>query len=277
MTRLAYLGPPGTFTEEAALRYCADAQLLHFATEAAVASAVESGMAEEGVLPIENSLEGSVTSTLDVLIHESKLVVRAEIILPVEHCLIARPGMTAEDVQVIYSKPQALSQCRKFIERCFPNAAQEAALSTTAAVKQMLEVPGGAAIGAARAAELYGAEVLARGVQDTPHNKTRFAVLGREDGAPTGRDKTSIAFSVAHDQPGTLVEVLHEFADRSINLTKIESRPSREELGTYIFLVDMEGHRSEATVAAALAGVEAKAFFLRVLGSYPRWDDARNP
>ncbi len=274
MTRLAYLGPPGTFTEEAALRYNAEAQLLPFASEAAVASAVESGGAEEGVLPIENSLEGSVTNTLDALIHDSRLALRGELILSIEECLIVSPGMTGEEVRVIYSHPQALNQCRKFIESRFPRAGQQAALSTAAAVEEMLQVEGGAAIGPARAAELHGALVLERGIQDSPHNMTRFVILGATDGAPTGRDKTSLAFTVAHDRPGTLVDVLHEFSDRRINLTKVESRPSREELGIYIFLVDMEGHRTEAAVAEALAAVERKAHFFRVLGSYPRFDDA---
>jgi prephenate dehydratase len=277
MTRIAYLGPAGTFTEEAALRYQAGAQLIPCSSEAAVASAVESGMADEGVLPIENSLEGAVTRTVDVLVHDSQLSIRAEVILAVELCLIARKGTATEQIAAIYSKPEALNQCRKFIERCFPKARQEAALSTTAAVETALGEEGSAAIASARAAQLYGAEVLARGVQDAQHNKTRFVVLGATDAEPTGRDKTSVAFTVAHDRPGTLVEVLHEFADRSINLTKIESRPSREELGIYVFLVDLDGHRLDPPVAAALAAVEAKAFFFRLLGSYPRYDDARDP
>ena len=274
MGRLAYLGPPGTFSEEAALRYQASAELVACKSEAAVAAAVETGEAEEGVLAIENSLEGSVTRTLDVLIHESQLAIRHELTLPIEHCLIVRPGMTAADVQVISSHPQALNQCRRFIEERFPSARQEAALSNAAAVEEMLRVEGGAAIGPARAAALYGAEVLERGVQDSPHNRTRFVVLGKTDSAPTGCDRTSIAFTVAHDQPGTLVEVLQEFSERNINLTKIESRPSREELGIYIFLVDLEGHRTEPTVSEALTAVEAKTDFYRLLGSYPRFDDA---
>jgi prephenate dehydratase len=277
MTRLAYLGPPGTFSEEAALRYRRDAELLPCSSEAAVATAVESGSADEGVLAIENSIEGSVTRTLDVLVHESRLAIRHELVLPVELCLIARPGTKPADVRVIYSHPQPLNQCRRYIERRFPEARQEASLSTAAAVEQVLTIEGGAAIGPARAAELHGAEVLERGVQDSPHNKTRFVAVGAEDSPPTGRDKTSIAFTVAHDRPGTLVDVLHEFSDRAINLTKIESRPSREELGIYIFLVDLDGHRSDGAVAEALAAVQAKSQFFRVLGSYPRSDDAGDP
>jgi len=274
MTRLAYLGPPGTFSEEAASRYDASAELLPFATEAAVAAAVESGAADEGVLAIENSLEGSVTRTLDVLLHDSSLSIRHELVLPIEHCLIVRPGTKREQITSVHSHPQSLNQCRKYLEANFPNARQEASLSNAAAVEEILAIEDGAAIGPARAAALHGAEVLERGVQDSPHNKTRFVAVAAEDAAPTGRDKTSVAFAVAHDQPGTLVDVLHEFSDRRINLTKIESRPSREELGIYIFLIDMEGHRSDAPVAEALAAVQSKASFFRILGSYPRSDDA---
>ena len=277
MTRLAYLGPPGTFTEEAALRYRAGAELLPYPTEAAAAAAVEAGKAEEGVLAIENSIEGPVTRTVDALVHDTQLVIKAEIVLPIEHCLIAAPGATAGGITAIYAHPQALNQCRRYIERRFPHARQVAAFSNAAAVEEIRRVPGAAAIAGARAADLYGATVLDRGIGDSARNKTRFVVLAKEDSAPTGHDKTSIAFTVAHERPGTLVDVLHEFSDRSINLTKIESRPSREELGIYIFLVDMDGHRSEPPVAEALAAVQAKSDFFRVLGSYPRSDDARDP
>ena len=195
-------------------------------------------------------------------------------VLSVELCLIVQPGMKEEDVEVVYSKPIALNQCRKFLERHYSNVRQASTISTTAAVQKVMAEPGSAAIGAERAAEQYGGEVLARGIQDSAYNKTRFVVLDDNDCEATGRDKTSIAFAVSHDRAGTLVEVLHEFADRSINLTKIESRPSREELGIYSFLIDMEGHRTDADVAAALAAVESKASFYRALGSYPRYDDA---
>lgn len=274
MARLAYLGPPGTFTEEAALRYRPAAELAPYATEAAAAAAVEVGEADEGVLAIENSLEGPVTRTIDALIHDTQLVIKAELVLPIEHCLIVWPGTKAEQVTVIHAHPQALGQCRKFIERRFPNAQQDAALSNAAAVERVMRSQAGAAIAGARAAALYGGEVLERGIGDSSNNKTRFAVLAHEDSAPTGRDKTSIAFSVRHDRPGTLVEVLHEFSDRAINLTKIESRPSREDLGIYIFLVDIEGHRTDPAVAAALDAVRQVSFLFRLLGSYPRAGDA---
>lgn len=274
MARLAYLGPPGTFTEEAALRYRPDADLIAYPTEGSVVAAVESGEAEEGVLAIENSLEGSVTRTIDALIHDSHLCIKGEVILAIEHCLIVRPGTKAAEVSVIRAHPQALNQCRKFIERRYPNARQEASLSNAAAVEEVLRIEGGAAIAGARAAKIHGGQVLERGIADNEHNKTRFVVLAHADGEPTGRDKTSIAFTVAHDQPGTLVDVLHEFSDRAINLTKIESRPSREELGIYIFLVDLDGHRADPPVAEALAAVKAKAHFFRILGSYPRFGDA---
>ncbi len=272
MTRLAFLGPPGTFTEEAALRYHRQAQLLPFPSIAAVATAVESGMAEEGVVPIENSLEGSVTETLDVLIHDSRLLIRSELVLPIEHCLLVKPGLKANDVKAIYSHPQALAQCRRFVERCFPKAEVVAALSTAAAVEEMLARPDAAALGNRRAAQLHGAEILAQGIQDRSDNLTRFAVLALTDHPPTGHDKTSLAFTFAvEDRPGLLVAALQEFSQRQINLSKIESRPSKERLGTYIFLVDVDGHRTDANLAEALKRVEAQCSFFRVLGSYPRY------
>jgi len=276
MSRLAYLGPAGTFTEEAAAKHDPTADLVAFNSEHAVAAAIAEDKADAGVIPIENSLDGSVTGTLDVLIHDFDLKICGEVVLPIELCLIASIGTAQNDIEVIYSKPIALNQCRKFLERNYPSARHASAMSTTAAVQRVLDEPRAAAIGAARAAELYGAEIIARGIQDATHNKTRFVVLGESDNEATGCDKTSIAFAVSHDRAGTLVDVLHEFSDRSINLTKIESRPSREELGIYIFLIDLEGHRTDPHVAEALAAVEAKSSFYRVLGSYPRYD-AGNP
>lgn len=272
--RLAYLGPPGTFSEEAAIAYRPDADRAPMASIPAVLGAVAAGRADEGVVPVENSLQGSVTETVDALIETPSVAVKGELILRVVQCLLAKPGTRLEDVRVVYSLPQPLGQCRKFLESRLPQAATAAALSTAAAVERMMREPdgaGAAAIGTRRAAALYGAAVLAEDIADYPNNKTRFAVVGREDHPPTGDDKTSIAFSVAHDRPGSLVEVLHEFSDRAINLTKIESRPSKQELGIYIFLIDLQGHRTDPPVAEALEAVRRKAFFFHVFGSYPAY------
>ncbi len=272
-TRLAFLGPAGTFSEEAALKYDPDAEPVPMASITAVASAVESGMADLGIVPIENSLEGSVTETLDVLVHSARaLSIQNEAILPIEHYLLVKPDVKTSDVKVLFAHPQALGQCRGFVERCFPKAAIEAALSNSAAVEEMMSRDGAAAIGTRRAAEIYGAEVLARGIQDRSPNLTRFVVLGKVDHALTGDDKTSLACAfVVEDRPGLLVGALKEFSERAINLSKIESRPSREKLGTYIFLMDVDGHRSEEPLATALKRVEAQCSFFRVLGSYPKY------
>ncbi len=271
--RIAYLGPPGTFTEEAALLYAKEAELIPFSSIPAVAAAVDTGMAEEGVVAIENSLEGSVTDTLDLLIHESKLLIRRELVLPIEHLLLVKPGTEAQEVKAIFSHPQALAQCRHFLERCFSQAQLLAALSTAAAVEQMMSYSSpAAAIGTQRAAQLYGAQLLARNIQDRFPNVTRFVVLAPTDHPPTGWDKTSLGFSFAEDRPGLLYGVLKEFAERNINLTKVESRPSKESLGRYIFLVDLEGHREDAPIAEVLAIVKAKTSLFRVFGSYPRYE-----
>ena len=272
--RIAYLGPPGTFTEEAALLYDKTAHLIPFASIPAVAAAVASGMAEEGVVAIENSIEGSVTDTLDLLIHESDLLISKELVLPIEHHLLAKPGTEVSDVKVIISHPQALGQCRNFIERCFPKADVVAALSNAAAVEEMMasSYPA-AAIGTARAAELYGAHTLAKAIQDQASNVTRFVVLAATDHPATGFDKTSLCFSFAEDRPGVLCEVLQEFAQRNINLAKVESRPSKESLGKYIFLVDLEGHREEAPVSEALRRVREKTALFKLFGSYPRYKE----
>jgi prephenate dehydratase len=272
--KIAYLGPPGTFTEEAALLYDDKAQLIPFSSITAVASAVDTGITEEGIVAIENSLEGSVTETLDLLIHESRLLIRQELILPIEHLLLAKPDTQAQETKAIFSHPQALAQCRHFIERCFPQAQMMAALSTAAAVEQMMSYSSpAAAIGTQRAAELYGAQVLARNIQDRFPNVTRFVVLASTDHSPTGRDKTSLGFSFGEDRPGLLYSVLKEFTERNINLTKVESRPSKESLGKYIFLIDLEGHRGDPLIAEVIAVVQAETTFSKVFGSYPRQEE----
>jgi prephenate dehydratase len=269
--KVGYLGPPGTFGEQAALRYDPQAELVPLTSNAAVVVAVARGDLEIGLAPIENSLEGAVNDTLDALLQAENVRIRDELVIPVEQCLVAARGTRIKDIEVVISHPSALGQCRGFLEANLPRARLEASLSTSGAVEAAMRTPGAAAIGTRRAAELNGAEILAAGVQDVKRNQTRFIVVSLHDAKRTGDDKTSIAFTVAHDRPGTLMGVLKEFAERGINLTRIESRPSRQELGIYIFLLDFQGHHTDAMVAEALAMVKAKAHYFRLLGSYPRF------
>lgn len=275
--KLAYLGPQGTFGEEAALRYRVtagepSAELLPFPSHAAVASAVEAKMADAGVVAIENSINGSVAETLDILIHETALQIQAELVLPIELNLLVRPGVRAEDITVIYSHPQPLGQSRRFLERCFPKAQPEAALSTAEAVAMAMRgEPNVAAIGTLRAAELTGAEVLARNIQDAENNVTRFCVLGASSPPPTGRDRTSIAFTFAEDHPGALAGILDVFAAANISCSKIESRPTREAFGEYVFLIDFQGHKDDGAGSAVLREIRPQCAMLKVFGSYPRF------
>ena len=272
--RIGFLGPAGTFSEEAALRYDPQGDLEPYPTIHAVAKAVASGLSDEGVVPLENRLEGSVTYTLDSLIQADRLFIRREIVLLIEHCLLTVPGTRAGDIQMVYSHPQALAQCRDFLERCFPNAQLIASLSTVAAVEDMKGNPNpAAAISPRRAAELYGMETLAEGIQDNPSNATRFVILANTDHPPTGRDKTSLCFSFREDKPGMLYEALGEFSRRNLNLAKIESRPTKQLLGQYIFLIDCDGHREDALVKEAIEAVRSQTSMLKIFGSYPRWSE----
>lgn len=276
MNTIAYLGPAGTFSEEAALVYAGGeatmAGLLPLASIPAVVTAIETDAATVGLLPIENLLEGGVNYTLDLLIHETNLQIAGEIVIPIRQFLVARPGVRLSDVKLLYAHPQSLGQCRKFVERCLPGVATVASLSNSAAPAEALAAEGpAAAISTLRAAELTGAQILARDIADSVGNVTRFIVLAQGDAAPSGDDKTSFCFGFAEDRAGTLVDALHELAEERINMTKLESRPSKAVLGQYIFLVDINGHREDAHVARALARIHAKTGMFKVFGSYPRW------
>jgi prephenate dehydratase len=268
---IGFLGPLGTYSEEAALVYDKTADRL-YPTITGVGEAVAAGEIDEGVVPIENSLEGPVTFTLDLLIAQPTLFIRGEIDLQIEHYLLAKPGTVPAEIKVIYSHPQALGQCRQYLEKNYPQAEQMASLSTVLCVTDSFEskVPA-AAISPRRASELYDVDILDRGIQDVANNVTRFAVIGISDHAPTGDDKTSMAFTLEKDSPGLLHRVLGEFADRDINLLKIESRPTKQLLGEYIFLLDCVGHREESPMKEALAALSDPISMLRILGSYPRW------
>ena len=271
--RIGYLGPAGTYTEQAALLYAPDAEFTPLPTINAVGAGVANGDLDAGVVPIENSLEGSVTFTQDLLITQTGLSIRNEVVIPIDHFLVAPPGVEADQVRVIFSHPQALAQCRTYLESRFPLAQNEASLSTAAAVADMQGSPvPAAAICPQRATELYDVQVLDRGIQDSPINQTRFAVLARTDHAMTGHDRTSICFSFTVDRPGSLYHCIGEFAQRNINLVKIESRPTKQALGRYIFLIDCDGHRQETDVAAALEGLRQRVDMLKIFGSYPTWE-----
>jgi prephenate dehydratase len=235
--------------------------------------AVQSGEVDQAVVPIENSLEGSVSTTLDALAGEgSNVRIVAEVVRPITHCLIAREGVAVQDVARVLSHPQALAQCARFLHEQLPDAGTEVAASTAEAVRSAVASSEPlAAIGTRLAAELYGGLVLAEGVEDRPDNLTRFVWLARAGTAPHAPpNKTSVVFWGFNDEsPGALVAVLREFADRDVNLTKIESRPRRVQLGHYMFFADLDGAEEDGAVSDALGGLRRRVQTLKVLGSYP--------
>lgn len=268
---VAYLGPQGTFSEEAAILYALNSEHLPYQSIRDAAMAAQSRETDEAVLPIENSIEGTVNMTLDYLIHDSTLSIVGEVVLPIRQCLIVTEGSWREDIETIRSHPQALAQCRLYLEMNYPNANLIASISTAGAVEEALnEGRNSAAIGNRRAAELFGAKVLEAGIEDNPNNMTRFVAMGRNSPPPSGNDKTSICFGFDSDTPGQLYGVLGEFAERDINMAKIESRPTRHKLGQYVFLADLLGHQQDEGVRDALAAVDRRVSELQVFGSYPR-------
>ena len=273
---IGYLGPEGSFTHQALAKYLEKTinnnQIISFQTISQLIDAVSSGKIEHCLVPIENSIEGSVGETLDGLIKTSqKVTINSEIIIPIEHCLITKKKNLTE-VKKVLAHSQALSQCQTYLKRFLPDAELEPTTSNSIAVKKISESQNGneAAIGPKMAAEIYKVPVLEAGINDEKENFTRFVLIGTETPAPSGRDKTTIAFGVPYDKPGTLVGVLQSFAKGKINLSRIESRPSRKALGEYIFFIDLELHREDAPLKGALSEVVSEFSFYRWLGSYPR-------
>jgi prephenate dehydratase len=273
--RVGFLGPSGTYAEEA-LRASAggDVEEVPYATVYETVMAVQTGAVERAVVPIENSLEGSVTTTLDTLAGEADRVrIVGEVIRPISHSLVARPGVAIGDLVRVVSHPQALAQCREFLRERVPKASAESAASTAEAVRLVASSDEPlAALGTRLAAELYGCEVLADAVEDRADNLTRFVWLGPDGAPPLGgrADKTSIVFWGFNDEsPGALVALLQEFAERGISLSKIESRPRRVQLGHYMFFADLEGGGQEPPVRAALDALGQHVETVKVLGSYP--------
>ncbi len=265
---VAFLGPEATFSHQAVLQqFGSSCDLAPQATIADVFDEVERGRSQVGVVPVENSSEGGVNATLDRLL-VSDLEVCGEIYSRVHQALMSASGGLAA-VQRVYSHPQALSQCREWLQRNLPEAVLLETTSTAAAARRAGEEPGSAAIAGELTAERYGLTVLAAGIQDNPHNTTRFFVLRREECPPTGVDKTSLLFVASH-RPGSLYDALGHLSARGLNLTRIESRPSKDRPWQYTFFVDLEGHRDDEPVADALADLAPCVDSLKVLGSYPQ-------
>ncbi|MGD0645132.1 MAG: prephenate dehydratase [Candidatus Bathyarchaeia archaeon] len=269
MKTVAFQGERGAYSENAVYQFFGlSAHVKPCKDFKDVFESVKKQEVQAGVVPVENSIEGSVNQNYD-LFFTYDLKVCGEVVVKVEHFLIANPGTSLEDVKAVYSHPQALAQCRSFLERLSWELIPT--YDTAGSVKLIKEkkLVSAAAIASEKAAELYGMKILARDIADNPENYTRFFVLSKEDSPITGKDKTSIIFSAKHE-PGALYHALGEFAKRNINLTKIESRPTKKTPWEYNFYLDFEGHRTEPRCAEALKALEKYAMFVRILGSYPK-------
>ena len=276
MPKLGFLGPKGTFSHEAANEYLkrkTDYTAHDYASIPEIILAVDRGELDEAIVPIENSLEGAINVTLDVLAFEVDLMIKAEVVINICPNLLVKKGTDPANIKCIVSHPQALGQCRKYISANYPGAEVKSAYSTAGAAEAVVNGNGDiAAIGSLTVAEMYGLDVIASGIQDGYNNMTRFVVLSKTDGIKTGSDKTSIVFST-EDKPGSLYRVLDIFNLWDINMTRIESRPAKNRLGKYIFFVDIQGHRDDADIRDALTMVKRKTSFFKFLGSYPRFEE----
>ncbi len=272
--RVAYMGPPRTFSHAAALQMFGEAA--EFVVRRTIPDAVEAaseGEADVAIVPIENSTEGGVNATIDALF-DSDLTISAEFVLEVELCLLAQ-SRDLTTIRRVTSHPQPLGQCKQWLREHLPQAELVVAQSTTAAAQEALKDPGTAAVGSRLAAEL-GLLVACERIQDHEGNATRFVVVGKHLTSPTGHDKTTLVFSTPHER-GALRRVLEVFDEEGLNLTRIESRPLRGQLWQYAFFTDLEGHRDDPAVRHALERLVKGGAMVRVLGSYPRAQSARPP
>jgi chorismate mutase / prephenate dehydratase len=272
--KIAYLGPEATFTHIAAINHFG--RSVTFAPQTNIPDifrAVEKESYHFGVVPVENSIEGAVNYTLD-LFAESELKICAEIYQPISHDLLSRSG-SIDDIDVIYSHPQAFAQCRRWLRNHLPDCRLTECSSTAEAARKAFGEEGSAAIASQEAAQFYKLEVVASKIEDTARNVTRFLVIGKNEIRPTGRDKTSIMFVTSH-VPGALYKVLQPISESGINMVKLESRPSRQENWSYMFFVDVEGHIDEPAVSHTVKRMKALCLFLKRLGSYPRAPEDSN-
>ena len=276
MTRVAFLGPPGTFTEEALLTQSdlAAAELVSMRSMPDVLDATERGEVELGFVALENSIDGTVNESLDGLVFENSLLIQREVVIGVRLNLLVPPGLSVSDVKRVVSFPKAIAQCRGFLARELPDVEEVAATSTAEAVRLVGESreAGTAAVGTALAARLYGLDVAVADIEDHPENSTRFVLVAPPSvGIPaaTGHDKTSIVCFQHADRPGSLHAILGQFSARNINLTKLESRPTKRRLGHYCFIIDLDGHIDDEVIADCLRDLHAQLADVKFLGSYP--------
>ena len=275
---LAYLGPAGTFTEQAlhSQTDLLDYTLTPTTSIPEVLRMVADGRADFGFVAIENSIEGSVNITQDTLTFDTDLLIQREVVSEIELNLLAHAGVGLGDVEMVLSFPHAIAQCRTWLTENLPEAATGAVNSTADAARQVAEnrPPATAAIATSRAAQVYGLEILVPDIEDHPENETRFVLVAAEGvPAPSGHDKTSLVVFQDADRPGSLLGILQEFAARSINLTRLESRPTKQGLGDYCFLIDLEGHVADEVVADCLRNLHMKNGRVKFLGSYPAASD----
>jgi prephenate dehydratase len=277
MPTIAYLGPPGTFSEEALLSEAdlAEHRLVDLPTFPDVLAAVAEGRTDLGFVAIENAIEGTVNVTVDALVFEHDLLIQREVVIPVHQHLLAPAGLAVEDIGHVVSFPVALAQCRRFFAERLDGVREVAAPSTSDAARMVAAgecPPKSAAIGTRLAAKLYDLDVLSESIEDHPENATRFVLVAREEAgipAPTGHDRTSIVLFQRRNAPGSLHAILGEFAARGLDLTKLESRPRKQALGQYCFLIDVEGHIADDVVADCLREVHAHLAEVKLLGCYP--------
>jgi len=270
---IAHLGPPGTYTEAAALAYVrtlgrdtGDEPLLcPYPSIAQTLQSVAQAQAHLAVVPVENSIEGSVTITLDMLWQLDTLQIQQALVLPIRHAVVSRAS-TIEAIQTVYSHPQALAQCQGWLEKFLPSVQLVPTNSTTEALQDLDKDYTAGVITSQRAAQLYNLPVLASAINDYPDNCTRFWVVGKQ--LSTGGSHTSLAFSTPANVPGALVKPLQVFASRGINMSRIESRPTKRSLGEYLFFVDLEADASEASAQAALSELASHTEILKIFGSY---------
>ncbi|MGC8660847.1 MAG: prephenate dehydratase, partial [Desulfomonilaceae bacterium] len=268
--RVAFLGPEGTFSHLAALRrFGYSALYLPQVSIDDVFGVVEKGFADVGITPVENSSEGAVSATMDLFV-ESNLLICGEIFSKIRHVLMSRES-SLNNISVVYSHPQALNQCRNWLKKHLPEASLMAESSTAESARISASRPGTAAIGNEVTASQHNLKILASDIQDSLSNTTRFLLMGKNKSAPSGQDRTSMVFSTAH-VPGSLHKALEHFAKRSVNLTRIESRPMKSKNWEYFFFVDIEGHQESPTVKDAIESLRLDVEFLKILGSYPIGD-----